>query len=165
MWRGSGQSLQSRIDRHHATAGAFLNGRNDLQLPVIAEVRGKREDDDLARTFARDHSQRNAARSAQGLSPLDCSLTFCSKEDNVAGIQIADLCAYPCARLVFDPERSNTAFEIVKGISTAVKFRDGRSCKNRPHASQGVDGCESRVKRRPVQWFLQAAQPICHVRE
>lgn len=93
----------------------FLNGRNELQLPVIAEARGKREDDDLARAFARDLSKRNSTRSAHGLSPLDCALTFCSKEDNVAGIQIADLCAYPCARHVIDPERSNAAFEIVKG--------------------------------------------------
>ena len=43
-----------------------------------------------------------------------CPLVFRGKEDNIAGIQMADLCAYPSARYILNPQKPNPAFEIVK---------------------------------------------------
>jgi hypothetical protein len=41
-------------------------------------------------------------------------LVFRSKRDNIAGTQIADLCAYPCARHILDWQKPNPAFQIVR---------------------------------------------------
>ncbi len=42
------------------------------------------------------------------------SLTTKKKTENINGLQIADLIAYPIARKVIDPEKTNLAFEIIK---------------------------------------------------
>jgi len=39
---------------------------------------------------------------------------FQSKDENVIGLQIADLCAYPLARHVLRPTVSYPSFEIIK---------------------------------------------------
>ncbi len=49
-----------------------------------------------------------------GLTELKCPLVFKNKRDNIAGIQLADLCAHPCARHVLKPEQSNQAYDIVE---------------------------------------------------
>ncbi len=47
------------------------------------------------------------------------SLSFVGKKDNVIGLQIADLIAYPISRQILNPNRSNPAFEIIaKNIYT-----------------------------------------------
>ncbi len=39
---------------------------------------------------------------------------FSDKKDNEFGLQIADLIAYPIARHVLSPEKSNPAFNVIK---------------------------------------------------
>ena len=41
-------------------------------------------------------------------------LKFVAKKANVLGHQLADLCAYPIARRVIDPNKSSRAFDIVR---------------------------------------------------
>ncbi|HMG16242.1 MAG TPA: DUF3800 domain-containing protein [Saprospiraceae bacterium] len=38
-------------------------------------------------------------------------INFKSKKENINGIQLADLIAYPIARYVIEPNRANPAFE------------------------------------------------------
>lgn len=45
---------------------------------------------------------------------LTYPLVFRSKRDNIVGIQLADLCAHPCARHVLRPDQPNRAYDIVK---------------------------------------------------
>ncbi len=36
------------------------------------------------------------------------------KKENINGLQLADLIAYPIARYIIEPERANPSFEIFK---------------------------------------------------
>ena len=49
---------------------------------------------------------------------------FVSKFDNINGLQLADLCAYPIARHVIAPKILNESYEIIK-----TKIRSSRSGK------------------------------------
>ncbi len=87
-----------------------LNG--ETELPVIAEARGKSEDNMLEIEFLRLMS--SGTEYISKLSRLACPLVFRNKRDNVAGIQLADLCAHPCARHILKPEQPNQAYDIVE---------------------------------------------------
>ena len=54
------------------------------------------------------------AVTAEQFKPLDRPRTFQSKKNNIVGLQIADLCAHPCARHILNPARPNRAFEIAR---------------------------------------------------
>jgi hypothetical protein len=41
-------------------------------------------------------------------------MAFKDKQQDISGLQLSDLVAYPIARYVLDPERANPAFDIVK---------------------------------------------------
>jgi hypothetical protein len=92
----------------------FLRGENETTLPVVAEARGKNEDMALERVFLRILSAGTRAVGREEFQGLNCPLVFRSKQDNIAGVQVADLCAYPCARHVLDATKANPAFEVVK---------------------------------------------------
>jgi hypothetical protein len=83
---------------------AKLLAKNSITL--IAEARGKREDRELV-----------AWLTAQGASVdgIVVRLVIRAKRDNIAGLQVADLCAYPAARHIIKPRANNPAFEIVRG--------------------------------------------------
>jgi hypothetical protein len=90
----------------------FLQNNGETELPIVAEARGKKEDAELERVFFRILSQGTGYHAADQFKRLTCPLVFRSKKDNIAGVQIADLCAYPCARHVLN--RPNPAYDIVK---------------------------------------------------
>ena len=92
----------------------FLRAENETTLPLVAEARGKNEDMALENVFARILSAGTRTVSREHFRGLDCPLVFRSKRDNIAGIQLADLCAYPCARHVLDAAKANPAFDVVK---------------------------------------------------
>jgi hypothetical protein len=39
---------------------------------------------------------------------------FFDKKDDISGLQIADLAAYPIARYIIDPVRANPAFDVIQ---------------------------------------------------
>ena len=43
---------------------------------------------------------------------FNLEISFKNKKENINGLQIADLVAYPLARYVIDPKRANPAFDI-----------------------------------------------------
>ena len=92
----------------------FLDGFGETHLPVVAESRGKQEDASLGAAFYRLMTHGTAHHPAAEFQKLRCPITFRSKLTNIAGIQLADLCAHPCARHVLKPEQPNHAFEIVR---------------------------------------------------
>ena len=66
-----------------------------------------------------DHFQRLCARGtnnlkADELHSVSPTFTFRNKRENINGLQLADLVAYPIARYVIEPDRANPAFEILK---------------------------------------------------
>jgi hypothetical protein len=50
---------------------------------------------------------------AERFKVLQCPLVFWDKRANIAGLQMADLTAYPCARHILKPAQPNQAFEII----------------------------------------------------
>ncbi|MBN2643107.1 MAG: DUF3800 domain-containing protein [Victivallales bacterium] len=89
----------------------FMKTCGETELPIVAEARGKREDEMLEIEYLRLMTA--GSEYISGLTKLECPLVFKNKRDNIAGIQLADLCAYPCARHVLKPEQSNQAYDIV----------------------------------------------------
>ncbi|BBO59512.1 DUF3800 domain-containing protein [Mycoavidus sp. B2-EB] len=90
----------------------FLETHNETALPVIAEARGKQEDDALRASFYNLMTKGTYYHRAAHFRLLNCPISFRPKNDNIAGIQLADLCAYPIARHVLRPNEVNRAFEV-----------------------------------------------------
>ena len=102
----------------------FLNAQGDRHLPIVAEARGKREDNMLEQVFSRMMTLGTANVSGEQFQRLDCPLSFQSKKNNILGVQLADLCAHPCARHILNPAKPNRAFEIAR---KRLYYRDGVS--------------------------------------
>jgi hypothetical protein len=92
----------------------FLISQGEKHLPIVAEARGKREDNTLEQVFYRIMARGTANVSAEQFKQLDCPLSFQSKKNNILGVQLADLCAHPCARQILNPARQSRAFEIAR---------------------------------------------------
>ncbi len=100
----------------------FLEGQGETDLPVTAEARGKNEDNQLAAAFLRIMSEGTRYNSAERFRALKCPLAFRRKSDNIAGMQIADLCAHPAARKLLKPAQPNHAYDV---IERHIYRRDG----------------------------------------
>ncbi len=99
----------------------LLEDAKQDQVFLIAESRGKKEDNDLKLSFFKIISQGTEYNSAERFKKIDFKLKFVPKAMNVAGTQLADLAAYPIARHVLHPDRQNLAYDIV-----ANKFYKGK---------------------------------------
>lgn len=100
---------------------SFLEDSEQDQVFLIAESRGKKEDNDLELSFYKVISQGTQFNSAERFKSIDFKLKFVPKTMNVVGTQLADLAAYPIARHVLQPQRENPAYDIV-----ATKFYRGK---------------------------------------
>jgi hypothetical protein len=102
----------------------FLRAEGETELPIVAEARGRQEDNSLEKTFYRILAQGTRFRPAEEFRRLNLSLTFQPKVNNIAGVQLADLCAHPCARHIINPQKENRAYEVAR---RKVYERDGVS--------------------------------------
>ena len=91
----------------------LLEDADQKEVYVMAEARGKREDDQLSLSFSRFVSEGNEYIPRGRISQVKFHLKFLSKEMNIVGMQMADLAAYPTARHVIDPAKPNPAYEIL----------------------------------------------------
>jgi len=92
----------------------FLERVGEHHLPVVAETRGRKEDASLAEAFHQLLDEGTAYVLADRFQRLDCPLVFQSKQRNICGLQLADLCAHPCARHILKPEQANQAYSVVR---------------------------------------------------
>lgn len=83
-------------------------------LNIVIEKRGKKEDKKLEEHFQRLLSRGTNYVGADRLMKYHLNIQFISKKENINGLQLADLIAYPIARYVLDPKRVNPAFEVFK---------------------------------------------------
>ena len=81
---------------------------------VIIEKRGGKEDALLAEHMQKVISRGTYYVSKERIKSLIDRFRFFDKKEDIAGLQIADLAAYPIARYVIDPTRANPAFDIVQ---------------------------------------------------
>ena len=93
---------------HEVTRG----GQRSTATLGDTSVPDQRRDNSLEQVFYRLMARGTEAVTAERFKRLDCPLSFQSKKNNIVGVQIADLCARPCARHILNPARPNRAFEI-----------------------------------------------------
>lgn len=91
----------------------FMSIQGVSSLPFVGEARGKNEDQSLQATFYRMMNEGTSRIEKSKVRDLDCALSFRRKFDNIAGIQLADLCAHPCARKILQPGQTHRAFDVV----------------------------------------------------
>ena len=92
----------------------YLDGiKEKKQLNIIIEKRGKKEDKKLDEHFQRLMARGTGYVSAERLKSLGLKIYFKDKKENINGLQIADLLAYPIARYVIDKTRANPAFDLL----------------------------------------------------
>lgn len=104
-------SLSFIIERAVFYLDDFASNVNALN--VIIEKRGSKEDQKL-----NDHFNSLLSRGTGFVKPIriknyNSNCKFQHKKEDVAGLQVADLIAYPIARYVLDPERANPAFDLL----------------------------------------------------
>lgn len=87
----------------------------DARVDVKVEKRGKNEDNLLSTHYNSILDKGTYYVSHVRLHSAILSLKFHAKRDNVIGLQLADLCAYPLARHLLSPKVPYIPFDIVKG--------------------------------------------------
>ncbi|QDU79200.1 hypothetical protein Pla110_09050 [Polystyrenella longa] len=92
----------------------FVKAKGIKELPIIAEARGKNEDNQLKAEFFDLLGRGTGFVKKEEFQKCNFQLEFQKKSNNLAGIQVADLCAYPCARYVIDRSKPNPAFDVVR---------------------------------------------------
>jgi hypothetical protein len=90
---------------------SYLDELGQKEVTLLAEARGKNEDDALRLAFL---ELLKHGSYYHDFKSIQFDLKFVPKKANVLGHQIADLCAYPIARRVIDPKKSQMAFQIVQ---------------------------------------------------
>ena len=85
-----------------------------IRLEIIIEKRGKKEDKKLGEHFQRLLARGTGYVSAERIQEFETQISFRDKKDNINGLQLTDLLAYPIARYVIDPKRANPAFDILE---------------------------------------------------
>ncbi|OPY72805.1 MAG: hypothetical protein A4E64_02793 [Syntrophorhabdus sp. PtaU1.Bin058] len=83
-------------------------------VEIEVEERGKKEDTLLLSHFNSILDRGTYYISSQRLKKTILSFGFYSKKENVTGLQIADLCAYPLARHLLNPEIPYIPFDIIE---------------------------------------------------
>ncbi|CAA7621629.1 DUF3800 domain-containing protein [Magnetospirillum sp. UT-4] len=73
----------------------YDRGGRDRETVFVFESRGRREDDDIRKWFTAVCGGNNMMK-----RPFPFSIEFAPKEANLAGLQVADLAAYPIAKYV-----------------------------------------------------------------
>lgn len=83
-------------------------------IDIIFEKRGKVEDKTLTSFYNRLRVYGTKWVSPERLCERIGSFSAKAKKENIIGLQIADLVAYPIARKVLNPDANNPAFDIIK---------------------------------------------------
>jgi hypothetical protein len=90
-----------------------LNRRRGRAM-IIAEARGKREDAELSLVYEDTYRNGTAYVPSQEIQNRFASLVFREKRDNLSGLQMADLCAYPLAVVYLRPGRGYQPFDLIE---------------------------------------------------
>ncbi|WP_300486056.1 DUF3800 domain-containing protein [Flavobacterium sp.] len=93
-----------------------LEGKKEdkVALEIGIEKRGQKEDRKLATHIAAIRNNGTYYVRGNRFRNIGAEPHFFSKKENISGLQIADLLAYPIARKIISPESKNPAFELIK---------------------------------------------------
>lgn len=106
-----GQSLSFLIER----SIFYLDDVSDnANMHIIAEMRGKQQDQSLLNYYNRLRDVGTHWVTPERLQSHIRKFDFLSKKQNVTGLQLADLIAYPITQHLLYPDRVNFAYDIIK---------------------------------------------------
>ncbi len=91
-----------------------LEDHGQQEIVLVAEARGKREDDELRLSFLQLITYGTTYVKSERFKNISFQLVFKPKAMNIIGTQLADLIAYPTARYVLHPTQANPAYDIIK---------------------------------------------------
>ena len=118
-----GLSLSFIIER---TVFFLDSQKNKVELYVCAEKRGKKEDAELLRYYNEILDRGTYFVHSSRIKTYFKSFEFKDKRDDVIGLQISDLAAYPITRHVLDEHSVNYSFDIIESkIYTQGRKRHG----------------------------------------
>jgi gluconate kinase len=89
--------------------------KNDIELHVFAERRGKKEDTSLLNYYNTVLDRGTYFVKSSRIKSYFKKFEVRDKKENIIGLQIADLAAYPITRYVLDNNAVNIAFDLIKG--------------------------------------------------
>jgi hypothetical protein len=90
-------------------------GVEQIELHAIAERRGTKEDQSLLGYYNELLDRGTYFVNHKRIKSYFKSFQFKKKSDDIIGLQIADLIAYPITRHVLDCDVANPAFDVIKG--------------------------------------------------
>lgn len=94
--------------------GFKKEGEADIQLHVIAERRGTKEDKSLLDYYNELIDRGTYFVNSKRIKSYFKSFQFKMKSEDIIGLQISDLVAYPITRYVLDSNAVNPAYEVIK---------------------------------------------------
>ncbi len=92
----------------------LLESRGQVKVTLVAESRGKKEDNELKLTLMNIVNSGTDYVDSGRFRKIIFDLVFKSKAMNIVGTQMADLAGYPIARHVLDPSKPNPAYAVIK---------------------------------------------------
>lgn len=92
----------------------LFNNKLNPVIDVVIEKRGKKEDRKLEEHFKYIQTKGTEAFSALQIANCKISIRFKDKKENINGLQLADLIAYPIAKYIIDPTDMNLAYHVLK---------------------------------------------------
>jgi hypothetical protein len=95
-----------------------IDVQNSNTLQIMIESRGRVEDEVLQKRYNRLLDKGSGHISSNRFKRIFEKMEFRKKKENDCGLQIADLCAYPVARHIINPNEPYPPYEIVES-----KFR------------------------------------------
>lgn len=107
-----GLSLSYLIERGIFCVDNAENGNG--KISIVVERRGKKEDKQLLNYYNGLRNRGTKWVKPKRLRDRVSNFSFSYKKDNVIGLQIADLVAYPVTQHILHPERQNRSYEAIK---------------------------------------------------
>ena len=86
----------------------------DIELTTIIEKRGKKEDSSLLAYYNALIDRGTYWVSSKRIKSYFKEFQMRAKSEDIVGLQIADLVAYPITRYVLDENAVNLSFEVIK---------------------------------------------------
>ncbi len=103
-------SLSFLIERSIYLLDSFTGINKELK--IIVEKRGGVEDKKLASHFSKLKDNGTYFVDKQRIKNYNTEIVFKQKQENIHGLELSDLIAYPIARYVLDKQRANPAFDV-----------------------------------------------------
>lgn len=109
-----GLSLSYLIERSIFSVDNEIKENTLPEISIVVERRGKKEDNKLLNYYNGLRNRGTKWVEPNRLRARISDFSFNNKKDNIIGLQVADLIAYPVTIHLLQPERYNPSYEAIK---------------------------------------------------